>query len=66
MSFKYGNTERVHNGRNFTDVDEHIIENHFLIDLPELSLKETWITGDARPGRDFEKWLNVILVKEKN
>lgn len=65
MSFKYGDTERQHNGRNFTDVDETVL-SELLKNTPELTLKETWITGDARPGRDAEKWLNVLLTKVNN
>ena len=28
---------------------------------PELIIIEKWVSGDARPGRGDEKWLNVIL-----
>lgn len=27
-----------------------------------LEVKELWITGDVRPGRGEEKWLNVLLT----
>ena len=29
----------------------------------EISTEKIWITGDARPGRGDEKWLNLILRK---
>ena len=32
-------------------------------DVPELKIKEYWITSDVRPGRGEEKWLNLILRK---
>ena len=28
-----------------------------------LEIIEEWITSDVRPGREEEKWLNVILKK---
>ncbi len=28
-------------------------------------VEETWITSDVRPGRDEEKWLNMILKKKE-
>ncbi|GAL30445.1 hypothetical protein JCM19239_6926 [Vibrio variabilis] len=27
------------------------------------AIDETWVSSDARPGRETEKWLNAILVK---
>ena len=27
------------------------------------NIEEQWITSDVRPGREEEKWLNVILRK---
>ena len=34
-----------------------------LSEIDNLQVKEEWITGDVRPGRGEEKWLNVILQK---
>lgn len=62
MSFKYGNSEREHNGRKFTDMNEDSL-NQLLESIEHLHLKETWITGDNRPGRESEQWLNAILIK---
>ena len=29
----------------------------------EIDVEELWVTGDVRPGRSAEKWLNLILRK---
>ncbi|HHC7385935.1 class I SAM-dependent methyltransferase [Vibrio parahaemolyticus] len=62
-SFKYGNDEVERNGRQFTNLDESQLEN-VLANVP-LSIKTTWQTGDLREGRESEKWLNAILIKER-
>ncbi len=61
-SYKYGDQERQVSGRAFSDYTEH--------DLPTLtgygqglSLVEYWISEDVRPGREHEKWLNIIWKK---
>lgn len=61
-SFKYGNFEGERNGRFFTDftIDEFI---DFVKDVKEMAIEEYWITGDVRPGRGDERWLNLILRK---
>ncbi|PSB88890.1 SAM-dependent methyltransferase [Photobacterium damselae subsp. damselae] len=61
-SFKYGDDDVERNGRFFTNSTEQRLQS-FLVGTP-LQIKETWITGDLRPGREAEKWLNVILVKQ--
>ena len=61
-SFKYGKFEGERNGRYFTDMDEEKF-NVFMKQFPELKLEELWVTGDVRPGRGAEKWLNLILRK---
>lgn len=63
LSFKYGNKERVKDGRAFTDMDEKTIET-LLSCQANLTLAAIWITDDARPERD-EKWLNIIVKKQK-
>ena len=62
-SFKYGKFEGERNGRYFTDMDEEKF-NVFLKQFPKLKLGELWVTGDVRPGRGAEKWLNLILRKD--
>lgn len=61
-SFKYGDFEGERNGRIFTDFTEGSF-NDFMKDLEEIAIEEQWITGDVRPGREEEKWLNLLLRK---
>ncbi|WNJ80113.1 class I SAM-dependent methyltransferase [Cedecea neteri] len=61
FSFKYGNSERVKDGRSFTDINEERLAT-LLQNLPDLEIAEQWITQDVRPDRD-EMWLNVILIR---
>lgn len=64
VSFKYGCGERAKDGRVFTDMDE-IKLNDLIADLENIVLLDTWITGDKRPERHNEKWLNSLLRKNK-
>ena len=61
-SFKYGQFTGERNGRFFTDLDEEGLAK-LLREVGSLEVKELWITGDVRPGRGEEKWLNVLLKK---
>ena len=62
-SFKYGDFEGERNGRYFTDFTiESFTE--FIQDITGIQIEDDWITGDVRPGRGEEKWLNLILRKE--
>ncbi|QOL26238.1 class I SAM-dependent methyltransferase [Thalassotalea sp. LPB0316] len=63
VSFKYGSEEKERNGRWFRDLNEQLL-TEYLLSVPKLKIKKHWITGDARPGRADEKWLNAILLKE--
>ncbi|MGR5301634.1 class I SAM-dependent methyltransferase [Vibrio alfacsensis] len=63
LSFKYGDSERIKDGRTFTDMDEKAVEA-LLSNQPNLQLVDMWITEDARPERD-ERWLNAIVKKLK-
>lgn len=62
-SFKYGNGEGVRNGRFFTDMTEQKITG-LLNETDIFKIEEIWITSDVRPGREVEKWLNLILRKK--
>lgn len=62
MSFKYGSTDRVKDGRAFTDLDEEQAQE-LLDQLDGVTLLKQWITVDQRPDRD-EKWLNVLWKKQ--
>ena len=60
VSFKYGTFEGIRNGRYFTDQTEESLQ--VILDrVGGLEIIRTGITGDARPGREDEKWLNVLL-----
>ncbi len=61
-SFKYGNFEGERNGRYFTDLTESSFEE-LINEVTGFEIIEEWITSDVRPGREEEKWLNVILKK---
>ncbi|HAS8528132.1 TPA: class I SAM-dependent methyltransferase [Vibrio vulnificus] len=60
-SFKYGQAAQVRNGRFFTDMDENKLQA--TLTTSPLTIKQTWITSDVRPGRESEQWLNAILVR---
>jgi SAM-dependent methyltransferase len=59
-SFKYGQGEREHEGRFFTDLDEEGLAA-LLLAAPYFTVLETWVTDDLRPGRDNDRWLNALL-----
>lgn len=61
-SFKYGTFEGERNGRLFTDFTEETFQK-FSVDIEGMQIEEMWITGDVRPGRGEERWLNLILRK---
>lgn len=60
MSFKYGDQERVKDGRFFCDQTEQTITSY----LADFEICEVWVTGDQRANRGAEKWLNVIARKQ--
>lgn len=63
-SFKYGDFSGERNGRFFTDLDDKSFET-LIADIPELVLKEKYISTDVRPGRENDRWLNAIVIKCK-
>lgn len=60
-SFKYGEQAVERNGRYFTDLTETGLEHY--LQGTGLAVKKLWLTGDKRPGRAHEQWLNALLVK---
>jgi len=60
-SFKYGSDDIERNGRSFTNANEQRLAQ--FIEGSGLVIKKTWLTADARPDRQDEKWLNAILIK---
>ncbi|MCX2758974.1 class I SAM-dependent methyltransferase [Vibrio sp. Sgm 22] len=61
-SFKYGNDEVERNGRQFTNLNESLLDN--VISDSGFTVMKIWCTSDLRKGRDTEKWLNAILLKD--
>lgn len=61
-SWKYGHQDRSDRGRSFTDFDEGELYRT-LAYVPKLKLIKSWVTMDARPDRQEQKWLNALLRK---
>lgn len=64
ISYPYGTGEHHRNGRFVVELNEdgfsELIEAH-----PELTVMRYWKTPDMRPGREKEKWLNILIRKTK-
>ena len=60
VSFKYGTQERVHNGREFTDLNESAL-TALITHHTELEIIKQWQTVDQRPERESEVWLNALI-----
>lgn len=60
-SFKYGDSEIERGGRRFTNLNETLLKQ--VLHNSELTIEKMWVTADARPEREHEKWLNAVLVK---
>ncbi len=64
LSFKYGEGEVSRRGRNFTNLTEASLEQ--LVDtLADIHILSIWQTGDNRPEREDERWLNALLMKQQ-
>ena len=65
-SFKYGNFQGERNGRFFTDMTEERL-TAILKETGEeqFQILELWLSNDVRPGREDEKWINVIVQKTR-
>lgn len=59
LSFKLGTSERVQDGRHFTDVEEPQLRAWFA-GLPDVDRIECWQSSDQRPGHT-EQWLNALV-----
>jgi SAM-dependent methyltransferase len=61
-SFKYGDSERIKDGRRFTDLTEELLSR--IINRVEILEEEkVWVSTDVRPGRNG-RWLNAIHRKK--
>lgn len=61
MSFKYGNSDREKEGRQFTDLNEAQAEI-LLGQLENVQQIQQWITVDKR-AECTEQWLNLLWKK---
>lgn len=61
-SFKYGDFEGIRNGRYFSDFTQKSF-SEFMEAFPAVRIIDEWVSTDVRPGREDEKWLNLILKK---
>lgn len=59
-SFKYSDYEGMRKGRYFTDFTSESF-HEFMKAIPEFTIEKEWVTGDVRPGRENDKWLNLIM-----
>lgn len=62
LSFKLGAHDGMRGGRWFTDLDEPALRA-LIAEVPGLRVDRVDVTGDARPGRFGEKWLNAWCVR---
>ena len=58
-SFKLGDFEGERNGRYFNDFTESAARD--LFEKNGFKIIKTWLTNDARPGRQDEKWVNILV-----
>lgn len=61
-SFKYGEFSGLRNGRYFIDMTEESFSS-FIRSVGGFDIIEMEISTDARPGREDERWINIILRK---
>jgi 2-polyprenyl-3-methyl-5-hydroxy-6-metoxy-1,4-benzoquinol methylase len=59
-SFKYGEAERLKDGRHFTDQTEASLQR--LLTEVGLDVRETWNSADVRPGRAHERWVSALAA----
>ena len=61
MSFKSGSGQRMAGGRLFVDHTEASLRDA-LKSVP-VRIADVWISPDVRPGREAERWLNVVAAR---
>ncbi|MCW8087659.1 class I SAM-dependent methyltransferase [Sabulicella glaciei] len=61
LSFKLGKGEREIAGRHFVNHTEETMGA--ALHGTSLALTEIWTTGDVRPGRSGERWINAIAKR---
>lgn len=63
-SWKYGDQDRIVDGRDFTDMNEIILRD-IIKKVTGLIILNVWITCDVRDDKHTQKWLNALLVKSQ-
>ena len=58
-SFKYDDFEGIRGGRYFIDLTEESLKG-LIVEVPSLQIVDIWITNDVRPGREEERWINIL------
>lgn len=61
-SWKYGNHDRINEGRGFTDMNEDLLRD-VIKKAPMLQEEKIWTTQDVRKDRRSQKWLNALIRK---
>lgn len=64
VSFKYGEEEKVVNGRLFSYYNERSLRE--LMEKNGFEVLELFVTQDVREDKREEKWVNVVGVKKEN
>ncbi|HHV44856.1 MAG TPA: class I SAM-dependent methyltransferase [Firmicutes bacterium] len=62
MSFKYGEGERWIDGRYFHNLNETDLER-IIQQVPELRIREVFVSDDVRAEKNHECWLNAYLLR---
>lgn len=61
VSFKYGENERIKDGRFFNDYTEEMLVD--LLKSHSYKIEEIFISFDVRKDRESEKWVNAFVRK---
>lgn len=65
VSFKYGHTTAIREGRLFTDMDEDNLIK-LVANEPKLKISRLWQSQDVRADKNSTLWLNAIIRKIEN
>lgn len=61
MSFKYGENEYIDENERYFNCYTEKTFKEMIEDVPNLKIKEIYITGDTLGGRENLRWLNILL-----
>lgn len=61
MSFKYGEDEYIDENERYFNCYTEKTFKEMIEDVPNLKIKEIYITGDTLGGRENLRWLNILL-----